>query len=516
MTTKFLYNSVQKNDTDYNVWMAFPGCKAFAFSSLGYLCISKIFDEIPYVNFEMVFSDTDKTKIFSKDVDFISFSLSFDMDFLEVFKILEKYNIPLKSSKRDDSYPIICAGGPVLTANPEPYAEIFDVIVIGDGEKNSKEMIDICHEYKDKSKSEILKKISEIEGVYVPSLFQEKVRKSTNKLEKCICSTLLSDESFFANTYIIEVARGCSNRCAFCIASYLNLPIRFVDYDEIISKIEFGLEHTNKIALLGAMLGAHPRFDDICSYIYEKVKSGQNIELTVSSLRADLISPIVIKTLVACGQKNSTIAIEAASERLRKVINKNLSEEQIRNSIKMAQENGLKGLKIYSMIGLPTETQEDIDEFLRLAKDLKKEFKGFELSYAFSTFVPKPHTPFQWCAREATKSLEQKQKYLKKEFHKLGIDASFSSAKWDYYQTLLSRGGRELADYLIEVYKQGGKIGAFKSAYKEVSKQKFLPEIDFYTTRNYDLSEKLPWDFVEFKINKEFLVNEYKKLLNLE
>ena len=226
-------------------------------------------------------------------------------------------------------------------------------------------------------------------------------------------------------------------------------------------------------------------------------------------MRANTLSPIVIKTLVAAGQKNITIAIEAASERLRKVVNKNITEKQIFDAIRVAKENGLKGVKIYSMIGIPTETQEDIEEFVRLGKDLKSEFKGFNITFSFSTFVPKPHTPLQWCAREDTKSLEKKISYLQKELHKIGIESKFSSPKWDYYQTLISRGDNTLTDYMIEVYNQGGKLGAFKSAAKKLN----IP-VNKYTTDNIPLNEKLPWEIVQIPPGREKLLSEYKRLMN--
>ena len=334
------------------------------------------------------------------------------------------------------------------------------------------------------------------------------VKKSHYDLSECVYTPIVSDESFFPNTFIIEVSRGCYNRCGFCVASYLNLPVRFVDYETIIEKLELGLKYTNKIALLGALISAHPKFNDICGYIYNRIQSGEKIEMSVSSLRADAITPEVIKTLAACGQKHTTIAIEAASERLRKVVNKNLSEEQIFNAVKIAKDGGLKGIKIYSMIGLPTESQDDIDEFIRLAKDLKTIHKGFDITFSFSTFVPKPHTPFQWCGKENIKSLENKQSYLKKELSKLGMKPKFSSAKWDYYQAVLSRGDATLGDYLVDVYKNGGKLGAFKSAAK-----KYLIDTDKFAEGFYDINQKLPWDFILINPGKEFLRDEYERLL---
>lgn len=516
MNEKFLYNRINNKNTDFNIWMAFPGIYSFSMSSLGYLWLCKNIDMIEDVNLERICTDTDKTKFMVQNVDMVGFSFSFDLDFLNIFKIMNKYKIPLKSADRDENYPLVFGGGPVLTSNPEPFSDFFDFIIIGDGEDSNFNAIKICKENKAKSKKEILDLLSKVEGIYVPSLGAKKIKKTTCDLPKCICTPILTEKSFFKNTFILEIARGCSNRCGFCLASYLNLPLRFVDYEQIIESIEFGLSHTNRIALLGALIAAHPRFNDICDYIYNKVQNGADIELSVSSLRVDSIEPKVVKTLVACGQKNATIAIEAGSERLRKVINKNLSEKQILNTVEVAKGNGLKGLKIYAMIGLPTENQEDLDEMIQLAKTIKNKHKGFDLSFSFSSFVPKPHTPFQWCARENTKEIEKKQNHLKKEFHKLGIRTNFSSAKWDYYQSLLSRGGKELCDYVLKVYELGGNIGAFKSAYKEISELKNLPDSDYYTLREYDLEENLPWDFIEVAPGKEFLKKEYKKLLSKE
>ncbi len=510
---KHLYNRLNNKDANYNVWMAFPGIYSFSMSSLGYLWICKNIDMLENVNLERICSDTKTTKLMSKNVNLIGFSFSFDLDFLNIFKILDKYNIPLKFSERNDIHPLVFGGGPVLSSNPEPYADFFDFIIIGDGEGINIEAIKICQQLKSQPKKMILEKLSKIDGIYVPSLKQQKVLKVSCELSECVSTPILSEKSFFKNTFIIEIARGCSNRCGFCLASYLNLPQRFVEYEKVIESIDLGLKYTNKIAILGALISAHPKFDEICKYIYNKSKSIPNFELSVSSLRADSIEPHVIKTLVACGQKNTTIAIEAGSERLRKIINKNLTEEQILKTIGIAKENGLKGLKIYAMIGIPTETQEDLVELISLVKKIKKAHKGFNLGFSISSFVPKPHTPFQWCKRESTDSLEKKQNYLKKEFHKLGVKANFTSIKWDYYQTMLSRGGRELTEFVLKVYEQGGSIGAFKHAYKEVAKNNNLVEMDLYTLREIPLDESLPWDFIEVPPGKEFLKQEKCRLL---
>ncbi|MDE6138737.1 MAG: B12-binding domain-containing radical SAM protein, partial [Candidatus Gastranaerophilales bacterium] len=478
-----------------------------------YLCIRErlyraidLLEDIE-VDIERIYSDTKTTRIMRDKIDLIASSFTFDMDFLHILKFLEWNKYEFKAKNRKESDPLIFAGGPVITSNPEPYKEIFDFFVIGDGEDLNTEIVKICHKMQGSPKYEILKVLSKLEGVYVPSFEQKAVTKITKKLSECIYTPIISNKAFFPDTFIMEVERGCANRCCFCLASYMNLPIRFVKYEKIIDAIELGLKHTNKIALLGAQITAHPRFRDICKYIENKIDNGKEIEMSVSSLRVDSFIPEIVNTLTKAGQKNLTLAIEAGSERLRKVINKNLTEEQIFTAVKTAKDCGLKGLKFYGMIGLPTETEDDIKEIINLSKRLKANFKGFDISFGFSTFVPKANTPFQWFGRENEKKLEAKTNYLKKELHKLGIQISVSSAKWDYYQALLSRGDSNLTDYLIEVYKQGGKLGAFKKAAKNLN-----INTDYYAIENYPYDKKLPWDFIDIRPGKDFLIKESSNL----
>lgn len=508
MTEKYLYNPINKKENDIIVWMGFPGIYSFGMSSLGFLWMFKVLDECEDVSAERIFSDTQSTYYKVSEVDAFGFSFSFDFDFLEIFSILEKYNIPLKSDDRNEEYPLIFSGGPVVTANPEPYKNFFDFFIIGDGEDTNINAIRIIKENKDKSKDHVLELLSELEGVYVPR-FPQKIKKVTKRLSECIYTPILSDEAFFKNTFIVELSRGCANRCGFCLASYLNLPIRSVSENSLFSAIELGLKNTNKIALLGAEVSAHPKFHEICNYITKLINNGNNIEMNFSSLRVDAVMPDVIKTLKLSGQKNLTLAIEAGSERLRRVINKNLSEEQVFDAVKVIKANGLKGIKFYGMIGIPTEADEDLASIVKLTKKLKSENKGIDISFGFSSFVPKPHTPFQWFGREKTKDLEKKSLFLQKELHKIGVQTSISSIKWDYWQAVLSRGDESLTDFLIEVYKQGGKLGALKSAAK-----KFSVDTDSLAYENFDFNKEFAWDFIEIQPTKDFLIKENKRLIS--
>ena len=292
----------------------------------------------------------------------------------------------------------------------------------------------------------------------------------------------------------------------------MNLPARYPEYDEIIKAIDIGLENFSKIGLLGALIADHPQFEDICSYLQEKLKE-KKFEISVSSLRADGITELVASTLVKGGQNQTTIAVEAGSQRLRNTINKRLCEEDIFKSVRIAREQGLSGLKIYGIIGLPTETNQDIDELIDLVAKLKKENKGFKLTLSISSFVPKANTPFQWETRENNKTLQDKTEYLRKKLSDKKVLFKPTSVKWDYIQAILSRGDRRLAPLLEKVYKYNGSLGSWGRSYKEIidENQFNIPEFDWYALRERDYGEILPWDFINLGADKENLWNEKEK-----
>ena len=501
MSEKYLYITNKKETNKFNVWCAFPAVYNLGMSALGYLTVFRYIDCIDGVYAERIFTDTERTNLTPKNVDLLSFSFSFELDYTGILSILEKYKIPFLAKDRDDSFPLIFAGGPVVSSNPEPFAEFFDFIMIGDAESTIDTIINLLKDNKEKTKEEKLNIIKDIEGVYIPSFKTQNytVKKVSSKLKECAYTPILTENSFFPDTFIIEVERGCPQQCKFCLTSYINSPVRFYPLEEIINKIELGLKYTNKIALLGALICAHPKIDDICQYIIDKIKSGISIEVSVSSLRADYVSDKTLEMLHLAGQRTATIAIEAGSERLRNVVNKQLKEEDIFSVIDKMVINGFSGLKIYGIIGLPTETYEDLDAFVDLCKRIKQKYKGFNLIPSFSTFVPKAHTNFQRIQREDTKTLEKKNEYIKKEFAKIGIKARTSSAKWDFVQAILSRGSREITQYLIDVYKQGATLGAFKSVYKMYKQQGKCIYLEELISNEIFQNDILPWDFIVYR-----------------
>ena len=267
---RFLYKRPDKNPKII-VWLGYGAIENFAMASLGYLSIFKMLDCDPEIFIERIYSNSKIIRINPKSVDCFGFSVSFELDIFNIIKMLKKYNFPLFSRERGDLDPIIFTGGPVMMSNPIPYEEFFDFISIG--EKACLERaFEILKNKRNLKRSEILKQLSKVEGIYVPNVSdkKQKIKIVRDDIKKNpLYTPILSSDSFFQDTFVLEIERGCPKRCKFCLASYLNQPVRFVDFDKIIEAIDFGLKYTNKIALLGAYVAGHPRFADIVSYIAE-------------------------------------------------------------------------------------------------------------------------------------------------------------------------------------------------------------------------------------------------------
>lgn len=497
----FLYErKISKKSENLNFWFCYPAIESFAMASLGYLSIFKMFDEDEDINIERIYFDTTYFKIPIKYVDLIGFSISFELDFLSFIKMLKKYNLHPLANDRKENEPIIFAGGPVLMSNPVPYENFFDFISIGE-KISTKKAVELIKRAKkaNKTKQEILKELSRTEGIYVPKYSKGKVEIIRDNMDDEILFTpIISDKSYFKNTCVIEIERGCPKLCKFCLASYLNQPTRYVKSEKIIETIDYVLNYTNKIALLGAYVAGHPDFEKIINYI-SNISREREIELSVSSLRADLADINLIKTLVKCNQKSATIALEAGSQRLRDYINKNLNEQQILNTIETAQKGGLKGLKIYSVTALPTETDEDILALIDLVKKMKEVIKkgikeGFNnlnLTISASTFIPKANTPFEDMKRPDKKIIEKRIQLLKKSFYKLGVNFRCSSVEWDDVQAFLSVSKYDLTQFLINVADNGANLGAFKREIKKFDRTLPQKSPDFIITGANELKDNV-------------------------
>lgn len=458
--------------------------------------------------------------------DIVGFSISFEMDYINIIKLLESARIPVFSEDRQ--YPLIMAGGPAPTFNPEPLTPFIDFFVIGEGEKVIHEIIEKYEKLRHKGKQEILENLSQISGVYVPSLYditydkEGKVAEIKYKSsaparikkrwikdinEYNTESVILTPYTEFKNMFLMEISRGCGRNCRFCMAGYCYRIPRYRSLDKVLERAEFGSKYKEKIGLVGAAVSDYPFIDQLAEQLIKR-----EIKFSVSSLRADTLREPLMEGLAYSGHRTLTIAPEAGSERLRKIINKGITEEHVINSINLAYKHGIKNVKLYYIIGLPEEISDDINEMADFIIELKDYMQSIgnkrgTLTVSINPFIPKAFTPFQWLGMESIKTLNQKIKLLKNRLKPKGIKVIFESPRLSEIQSALSRGNRQTGLLLYDAYKNGASTSAFKKA--EIDGK----GIGYYAHRALNFDEVLPWDHIDLGLKKDYFFSEYKRAL---
>lgn len=469
--------------------------------------------------------------------DLVAFSLSFENDYPNILKILDLAGIPSGADERDERYPLIMAGGITIFLNPEPLAPFFDMFLVGEAEPILDHFVDLFAGLRRSvgGKREMLLRLSEeIPSVYVPSFYRVEYRQDGTIRERIplegsaretirvahdaslhaapSMSLIRTPETEFSGRILVELGRGCSRSCRFCAAGYVYRPPRSRPLPEILSSLEGSLSDEKRFGLLAPSICDIPGIHEITGHI---LAGGGSFSL--SSLRADALSGEMIEQLRQSGQQTIAIAPEAGSERLRRVINKHLSEEQIIQAVRLIARAGNFSIRLYFLIGLPTETGEDVAGVLDLVKHIKhwlvKESRTRgnigQLRLSINCLIPKSFTPFQWLPMEDLKTLKEKQKWLKKMLGREGgIKVSFDVARWAYVQALLSLGDRRAGSILRLAHEHRGDWAkAFR--FSEINP-------DFFVYRPKDLNEILPWDFLDHGIRKEHLIREYRLALRGE
>jgi len=519
--------------------LVYPNQYHVGMSNLGFQAVYRLLNQMDAVVCERVFLPDDRApdqRLVSlesarplDDFDIVAFSVSFENDFPNLLKVLEKAALPLKAIDRGPPHPLVMAGGVACFSNPEPIAEFIDLFIIGEAEPVLTPFIDRFDPGADRAT--LLKKLTRnIPGIYVPALYQPSYRPDgtlssfrplgdgppairrvfLEDLSRApACSAIITSHTTFGRTFLVETGRGCPHGCRFCSAGYIYRPPRSLPLQTLKNCMEIGGELSGKIGLVGAAVSNLPEIGALCSHI---LQSG--ISASFSSLRADALSAGLVDVLKQSGVKTATIAPDAGSQRLRDVINKGLSEEDILRAAETLVSNGIPNLKLYFMIGLPGETLEDVEAIVSLCKRIKHTFlkssrarkRIGDITVSLNSFVPKPFTPFQWAAMDEVSVLKDKIKIIRRGLKPVAnVRLHADIPRWAYLQALFSRGDRRVADLLGLAHANGGN---WPRTFKE---SPLNPS--FYVHRERPLQELFPWDFIDHGINKSFLKAEYKKAL---
>lgn len=522
------------------VALVYPNRYAVGMSNLGLHAVYAILNDREDVVCERVFLPEDDAPAAGRLVtlesgqpvaaaDIVAFSLSFESDYPHLLTLLRLAGIPPRASERDAAHPLIIAGGVACFLNPEPIAAFVDCFLIGEAEVILPEFLQVFRPSADRQG--LLETIARsVPGAYVPRFYDVHygpdgtlsawvpteevppriVRPHLKDLSAtATCSTVLTPDTAFGGAFLVEVGRGCPHGCRFCSAGFVYRPPRFRSEDALADTIAQGLARSSQIGLVGAAVSDLPGIASLCRRF-----SGPNVSLSFSSLRADALDPELLEALGRSRIKTATIAPEAGSERLRRVINKGLNEQDVLNAATALVAHGIPNLKLYFMVGLPTETREDVEAIIALVKHIKHAFLKSSrtrhvigtLTVSISSFVPKPFTPFQWAAMAPVAELKARIKRIKAELQRVpNVRVHADLPRWAYIQALLARGDRRVADLL-------SRVDAAAGNWAQALKNDPLNP-DFYVLRERDPNEILPWDFIDHRVTKTYLQNDYRRAL---
>lgn len=497
---------------------AFPNEYTVGITSLGYQVVWATLAMRSDLDVRRLFTDVHES--LPRSPELVGFSLSWELDYVNILNLLEFLETPIRSTNRGDNDPLVFGGGPVLSANPEPFADFFDVILVGDGEDLLGNFITAYQEVRTADRLTKLHRLAQVPGIYIPRLYQVEyddnlittivpidsntpptITKQTYRGNTLSASTVVTEKAAWENIFMVEVVRSCPEMCRFCLASYLTLPFRVANVEEsLIPAIDNGLQVTNRLGLLGASVTQHPEFPALLAHLAQP--KYDNVRLSVSSVRTNTVTVQLAETLAKRDSKSLTIAVESGSERIRKIVNKKLETDEIFQAATNAKAGGLKGLKLYGMVGIPGEEIGDVEETVKMLRSVKKAVPGLRLTFGCSTFVPKAHTPFQWFG--VNKEADKRLKLLQKQLTTQGIEFRPESYNWSMIQAIISRGDRRISHLLELTRSYGDSIGSFRRAFKELRGE--IPELDFYVHQTWDTHQVLPWNHIIGPLPKPTLI----------
>ena len=498
--------------------LAFPNTYYVGMSSLALQVLYRGFNAFPDVVCERVFWDkggfearrpllTLESGRRVDEVDVWAFTISYEMDFFNIVEMLRQAGVPPLARDRDESWPLLIAGGPGVTMNPEPMAPFFDAIVIGEGEEVLAELVDLFRLGIHAPREELLAQLQSIPGVYVPALTPPVSEQgdAPRRIQRLWVrdqsqfppiSSLYAQKTEFRGMHLMEIARGCGRGCRFCLAGYVYRPPRELPLELLLDWAKEGLAHTNRIGLISAAVSDHSQIDELATALQE-----MGVQLSASSMRVDPISRPLVEALRASGAQTLTIAPEAGSARLRNVIAKTQTEEQLLEAVELAAELDFPQIKFYFMIGHPTEEQEDMAELVDFVLRARKLFKR-RIAMNATPFVPKAHTPFQWAAMTPAKVLKKRQTFIMRRLGKHKIAVRADSPAWAEVQGALARGDRRLADVLLDIPRLTVRDFWATMAQHGLTREEFLGPLP--------AGQPMPWQIVESGVREQFFRYEWR------
>lgn len=469
-----------------------------------------------------------------KEFDIVGFSLQYELAYPTVLKMLEMMNIPIKSAERSEDDPLIMAGGPCCF-NPLPMNDFIDVFCIGDGEDLVLELCETLKQAKEKnlSRSEKLEQLSKLEGVYIPKLYNgKKIKKRIVQIDydNALKKYPIPFSSSVHDRATVEIRRGCGRMCRFCQPGHVTLPIRERSGEDVVKISKELVKNTgyDEYSLLSLSSNDYANIKEVIKELSCDFNE-RKISVSLPSQRIDHFSTELAELVQGVRKSTMTLAPEAGSQRLRNVIRKNITEEQILYAILSLYEKGWSKVKLYFIIGLPTETYEDLDEMAALfskikyrAKLLKQEhgFKhNLDLTCTFSIFVPKPFTPFQWCPQFDLEEIDKRIKYLKEKTKNIkGLKINYHEKEVSQIEAVVTRGDKDLCKYIEELYKKGCYLDAWIEHFDKNIWKDTAGECGFSLSENaqhaFGLEDELPWNIIDIGVDKKWLKSEYQKAMN--
>lgn len=557
-----------KNSVDVSFAFCFPDTYDIGMSHIGMKILYSLKNArenfrcercyAPDVDFEKIMREND-IPLYSleslepvRDFDFIGFTMQYELSYTNVLNMLDLAGIPIFSKDRTaELTQIVVAGGPCV-CNPEPLADFFDIFILGEGEEVNLELMDLFNEMKKQgaSRIEFLRKAAQIEGIYVPQFYNfdykedgtiEKMTVSENAPEK-ITKRIIKDfdNVFYPENFVVpfteivhdrvsvEVLRGCIRGCRFCQAGFIYRPFREKSPDTIYKETKCLCENTgyDEVSLASLSTSDHSQIDEMLTKLIDYT-AGERINLSLPSLRVDNFTEELLEKIKKVRKSGLTFAAEGGTQRLRDVINKNVTEEEIMSTCKIAFEGGYSSVKLYFMMGLPTETDEDIVGIAELAQRILDLYYSIEnrpkgrspqISVSCATFVPKPFTPFQFEPQDTHEEIERKQKLLLDSVKSKKIKVSYHDADVSQLEAVLAKGDRRLCNVVYTAWKMGCKFDSWSEHFKfDVWLEAFEKcgvDPAYYANRRAEYDEILPWDHLDYMVSKEFFIRENKTAHN--